>query len=67
LFTIALRRTIHGYVPALTSLCVLAGGAKDTDAAYGAYQKGDYATALRHLRPLADQGDARAQFNLTLV
>jgi TPR repeat protein len=27
----------------------------------------NYATALRHLRPLADQGDARAQFKLTLV
>jgi TPR repeat protein len=29
-----------------------------------AYVKGDYATALRLLRPLADQGDARAQYTL---
>jgi tetratricopeptide (TPR) repeat protein len=44
-----------------------AGGVKDTDAAYAAYQKGDYSTALRHLRPLADQGDARAQFVLGVM
>jgi len=31
---------------------------------YAAYQSGDYATALREFRPLAEQGDANAQFNL---
>jgi hypothetical protein len=44
-----------------------AGVVKDTDAAYAAYQRGNYATALRHLRPLADQGDARAQSILGLM
>ncbi len=29
-----------------------------------AYQRGDYATALREFRRLAEQGDAEAQFNL---
>ncbi len=40
---------------------------KDTEAAYAAYQKGDYPIALRHLRPLADEGDARAQSILGLM
>ena len=38
-----------------------AGPYQDALAAYG---RGDYATALSLLRPLADQGDAAAQFNL---
>jgi len=29
-----------------------------------AYDRGDYATALRLIRPLADQGDAAAQYLL---
>ena len=33
----------------------------DVDAGNAAYGKGDYTTALRLLRPLADQNDARAQ------
>ena len=32
-----------------------------TDVAYEAYKRGDYATALREWRPLAEQGDAAAQ------
>jgi len=32
--------------------------------AVSAHERGDYATALRLLRPLADQGNACAQFNL---
>ncbi len=32
-----------------------------------AYQRGDYATALRLWRPLAEQGDAGAQYNLGLM
>ena len=43
---------------------VRAGQLEDADAAYG---KEDYATALRLLRPLAAQGNARAQFNLGLM
>ena len=32
-----------------------------------AYKNGDYATALREWTPLAEQGDANAQFNLGLM
>lgn len=39
----------------------VAGPYEDGNAAY---QKGDHSTALRLWRPLAEQGDARAQFSL---
>ncbi len=32
-----------------------------------AYNRGDYATALRIFRQLADQGDADAQYNLGVI
>ncbi len=34
------------------------------DEGVAAYNRGDYATALREWRPLAEQGDASAQLNL---
>jgi uncharacterized protein len=34
------------------------------DDAFAAYQRGDYATAMSLRRPLADQGNAAAQYNL---
>ncbi len=34
------------------------------DEGWAAYQRGDYATALREWRPLAEQGNAKAQRNL---
>jgi TPR repeat protein len=34
---------------------------RDPDAAYAAFEKGDFATALRRARPLAEEGDARAR------
>ncbi len=34
------------------------------DEAVAAHKRGDYATALRELRPLAEQGDAPAQYYL---
>jgi hypothetical protein len=43
---------------------VAAGPLEDGEAAY---QRGDYATALRLLRPLADQGLAIAQLNLSYM
>lgn len=36
----------------------------DFDAGMAAYKSGDYATALRELRPLAEQGNAEAQRHL---
>ena len=41
-----------------------AGSFEDATAAHG---RGDYATAMRLLRPLADQGNADAQFNLGVI
>ncbi len=38
--------------------------AADLEAGVEAYDRGDYATALKEWRPLADQGDAKAQFYL---
>jgi TPR repeat protein len=36
----------------------------DYAAGLGAYERGDYATALREFRPLAERGNPGAQFNL---
>ncbi len=41
--------------------------AADFSVGYKAYQRGDYATALRIFRQLADQGYASAQFNLGVM
>ena len=43
---------------------VAAGPLEDADAAV---KRRDYATALRLIRPLAEQGDATAQYNLCLL
>ncbi len=37
------------------------------DEGVAAYERGDYATALRELRPLARQGDSNAQFFVGLM
>lgn len=37
------------------------------DDAKAAYDRGDYATAMRLWRPLAEQGRARAQFDLSVM
>ena len=39
----------------------------DWDKGVAAYQSGDYATALREWKPLAEQGNARAQFYLGVM
>ena len=39
----------------------------DYQKGFDAYQNGDYATALREWKPLAEQGDANAQYNLGLM
>ncbi len=39
----------------------------DFQAGLVAHSRGDYATALREFRPLAEQGDADAQFNLGVM
>jgi TPR repeat protein len=46
---------------------VAAGPVEDAAAAVAAHKRGDYATALRLIRPLAEQGDADAQNILGLM
>jgi len=55
-------------VARLTAFCFLlvvsATAWAGFDEGYAAYQKGDYATALQEWQPLAEQGNASAQYNL---
>jgi TPR repeat protein len=57
-----LKRILAGVVLSL----MLTGGAAagSFEEGVAAYQRGDYATALRLWRPLAKQGNASAQYNL---
>jgi uncharacterized protein len=61
-----MNRTIKAAVAALMLAVSFAGSvaAGPVEDAGAAYRKGDYATALRLSRPLAEQGDAIAQYNL---
>ncbi len=49
-----------------TSLAVTAFGGQFEDG-IAAYERGDYATAFRLMKPLAEKGDARAQHNLGVM
>jgi TPR repeat protein len=51
---------------AFLSFAALSAGA-DFNSGLAAYNKGDYTTAVKEWRPLADQGVAAAQFNLGLL
>src|SRR3990172_3515441 len=48
------------------SMTVSAFGGQFEDAT-AAYERGDYATAFRLMKPLAEKGDAKAQHNLGLM
>jgi TPR repeat protein len=61
------REPIQEAVIGFAQTLGFARGAVNADAAYAAYQEGDYATALRLARPLAAGGDARAQSMLGLL
>jgi TPR repeat protein len=61
------REPIRQSVVGLAQAVGVAKPASAFDAIHAAYQKGDYETVLRLGRPLADQGDARAQSILGLV
>ena len=41
--------------------------AQDFQKGFAAYEDGDYATALKEWKPLAEAGDASAQYNLALM
>jgi uncharacterized protein len=51
----------------LTAASGLAGSSGDPNAGFTAYGKGNYETALKLLRPLAEAGDRRAQSTLGLM
>ena len=61
-----MKHTLTALVFGVT-LLLASGGvgyAQDFQKGVKAYDKGDIATALREWRPLAEQGDAEAQYNL---
>ena len=60
-FSNAMKRTL-----ATVFLCLLLASPAGAgfDEGWAAYERGDYATALREWRPLANQGHANAQYNL---
>ena len=58
------------HVLLMVSLLTCAGGvaiAQDLDAGLKAAQAGDFQTALKEWKPLADQGDAGAQYSLGVM
>lgn len=52
------------FLGVLVALTLATPARSDFDDGMAAYQRGDYATALHEWRPLAEQGDASAQYNL---
>ena len=52
---------------ALSFMCLLVPAWANFQAGMDANNRGDYATALREWRPLAEQGDALAQYNLGVL
>lgn len=60
-------RSQHATAIVLSFICLSAPAWADFKAGIDAHQRGDYATALREWQPLAEQGDALAQYNLGLL
>ena len=51
----------------ITATMFLGAAHADFNKGVAAYKSGDFATALREFKPLAEQGYATAQFNLGLL
>ncbi len=64
-----MRRTLTALVLGVSHLLASGGNGytQDFDAGAEAARKGDFATAFREWRPLAEQGNVTAQFNLGLM
>ena len=60
-----MRRILFAVILVVACATVAAAGPRED--ADSALQRGDYTLAARLLRPLAEQGDASAQFNLGLM
>jgi hypothetical protein len=63
LYSQPIKQTITGVVSQPATL----PRPNESEAGYAAYQKADYQTALRLLRPLADRGDPRAETTLGVM
>lgn len=59
-------RSLFGFLT-LSLVAISISSAADFAAGMDAYKKGDYVTAAKEWRPLAEQGDAGDQFNLGLL
>lgn len=59
------RRTLIGL--AIVLLFIVTPARADFEMGLAAYRSGDYATALKEWRPLAEQGLAKAQHNLGVI
>ena len=57
----------HLFVIAVAIMLSLPVAAQDYEKGLEAYERGDYATALREWQPLAKQGEAIAQYNLGVM
>src|SRR5256885_3277697 len=60
-------RNISAVLIALLLGCGAAYAATAYEQAFAAYQKGDYPLALKLLKPLADQGNVNAQYNVGVM
>ena len=61
-----MSRITLGLATMLSFLAFTPVAAQDLMKGYDAFEAGDYATALQEWRPLAEQGDADAQYTLGL-
>ena len=59
-----MTRPIQTILALLSALCLSLPAQAGFGEGLAAYERGDYATALKEWRPLAEQGDAGAQKNL---
>ena len=62
---------LHGVTVLMILLLILVllvpASATDLQAGWEAYERGDFEAVLREWRPLAEQGNANAQFNLGIM
>jgi len=62
-----MNKTLITFFTVLFCLTSSIGWSADFQKGLAAAQKGDFVTALREWEPLAEQGDADAQFNLGIM
>ena len=62
-----MRIAVQLALTAMLALCASTAVAQDFDKGLSAYNAGDYQTAFNEWKPLAEQGDGDAQFNLGLM